>query len=178
MYHFNFGTHFWKAKGARRMLCCGLQSISWDRSLWVSNWERSQHVPKLYLLSPTKESIPIQIKLNGDNNWPKGNFSRSYNRIIFLDFLMQFYIYSFCYKTIELDNIKIYNFLMQFYIYSFCYKTIELDNMKIYIFLMQFYIYSFCYKTIELLQDLAWPHHKVNNTKNPSLSQATRNKIK
>ncbi len=40
-------------------------------------------------------------------------------------------------------------------------------------------MYSFCYhKTIELLQDLAWPHHKVNNTKNPSLSQATKNKIK
>jgi hypothetical protein len=39
-------------------------------------------------------------------------------------------------------------------------------------------MYSFCYKTIELLQDLAWPHHKVNNTKNPSLSQATKNIIK
>jgi hypothetical protein len=30
-----------------------------------------------------KNQIRIQIKLSGENNWPKGNFSRSYNRIMF-----------------------------------------------------------------------------------------------
>jgi hypothetical protein len=52
--------------------------------------ERGANIYQNYIsYLPTKESIPIQLKLSGDNNWPKGNFSRSYNRIIFLKLILK-----------------------------------------------------------------------------------------